>query len=159
MSASIKLKDLSIKNSEAIFLLELSPEINNFKPTFKGDLHNTYILSPYGSSMFGFDISNNEPYLGVPEKLFFIMLDMGLEGLFLEYNKPGIYLLFNLGEGVKKRRVAIRIFLRRRRVNALYEYPSIVIAPMNIDGALSGAAEPFSLDVFKDGCLQWEHDS
>lgn len=158
MQKPIKLSDLNIERPEGKMLLELTPEIANFRKNFKGDLAHTYILTPYGSSMFGFDIHDDTPYLGVPEKLFDLFLGISFESVTLQKGKPGVYLVFFLGERNKGKRTAVRIFLRSRRVVALDKYKEINIIKMNSSGEASFSDQQgiFEMKVSNINCLNWE---
>lgn len=153
----IRLSNLDIDSSEAKVLLELSPEISNFRPGFKGDFRKTFILTPYGSAMFGFDIIKGVPILGVPTKLYDLFQDISFDGVYIQPGKPGIYLSFCVKRKNKKDdKIAVRIFLRKRRVAALNNYKKIRILGIDNAGVVMEEIDPFDIALRNQDCFIWE---
>lgn len=159
MKNSSKILELNKDHYEINLLTELSHEISNFKEGFKGSVNHTFILAPWASSLFGFEIDNNKAYIGVPS---IIYDNLSLSSLYLvNYikNKPGIFVVFDLGGENKKRPVALRIHMRTKRVESLAKFKKITFIRMDLDGnAEPGFDEDeFELDFKEVKDLDWEY--
>lgn len=154
----LSIKQLNLENNfEAKLLLELSPEISNFRKGFKGRLTYTYVLTPYGSSMFDVDILNGEVLLAVPESLYKILYQIPINNISIIKNKPGIYLVYRLGQGDLSHDISIRIHVRRRRVNVLMKFKEIRLVPITPLGeVIDGYDDKYMLKLSAIKALTWE---
>lgn len=145
-------------NKEINLLSEICHEISNFKDKFKGELSNTYVLDPSGSSIFGFDIVDGVPYLGVPEELFEYFINIRWYLANTIKNKPGLFLVFDMGMEPNNRPVAIRIAMRTRRTRALSQFNFIRVIKINKRGdwVKTGKINHFDLSIREVETLAWE---
>ena len=98
MSKESKVFELNYRRPEINLLRELSGDISNFKKGFSANLKYTFILGPWSSSFFGFEIESNKGYLGVPDMIFNYISEGGV--YLINYIKgiPGIFLFLYSGK-------------------------------------------------------------
>lgn len=146
--------------AEELVLLNLSHEILNFRPGFpRSKLKNTYVLSTYGSGMFGLMPQNGKLYLGIPRRFYDKFKTPMWKYAARVKNQPGLFLVMLFkNEGVSQL-IAIRIFVRSKRLRAMDDsLKNLRGVPMNKKGItreedlLLGFTIPFKmLDDF-----EWE---
>ncbi|WP_274643870.1 hypothetical protein [Pseudomonas serbica] len=150
------------KTPEETLLLNIGHEIENFKPNFpKANLKHTFILSPYGSSMFGLTpLSSGQLYFGIPQ-LFYEKFKSA-KWLYMARVKgqSGLYLVMQIGLGKSQHPIALRIFFRSRRLGALDEsITSLRAVPMNKDGGTTreiDVLQGFNLKLLQLDSFVWE---
>lgn len=149
------------KTPEETLLLNIGHEIENFKPGFtKSHLKHTFVLSPYGSSMFGLSPSNGQLYFGIPQ-LFYEKFKSA-KWLYMAKVKgqSGLYLVMQIGVGKSQHPIALRIFFRSRRLAALDEkVASLRAVPMNKNGETTrehDALQGFNLKLMQLDEFVWE---
>lgn len=124
------------KTPEETLLLNLGHEVINFRPGFpKGRLKHTFILSLYGSAMFGLMPKDGQIYLGIPKR--FYERFRAAKWLYAAQvqGQPGIFLVMQIGTSKLSRPIALRIFIRSRRLRALTkDVKSLRAVPMNKEG-------------------------
>ncbi|MHD0644575.1 hypothetical protein ACYPKM_02910 [Pseudomonas aeruginosa] len=127
---------LKAQSPEEVVLLSIGHEIVNFSPRFpKKSLKHTFILSQYGSAMFGLMPRNNQVYLGIPQT--FYEKFKSAKWLYAAKlpKEPGLFLVMMLGTGNKAHEAAIRVFIRSKRMAALDEtVKTIRVVPMDGKG-------------------------
>lgn len=121
-------------NKELLMLMELAHEISNYQDGFKGKINHTFILGPAGSSCFGFEVRDNDVLLGVPEELFELFMGVRWYVANIIKDKPGLYLVFEMGIYPKNHPVALRIYTRTKRVNAILNFNKIIFVKMTNNG-------------------------
>lgn len=153
-----KVFKINANNHELKLLSELSHEIANFKPAFKGKVKHTYILDPAASSTFGFDIFYGRPFLGVPDMLFDLFMSMRWYVCNTVENQPGLFLVYDMGVPPNNHAVGIRIHLRSARARALEQFSSLTLIRMRQDGSAyhESIENAFDLPVKKVNGLLWE---
>lgn len=121
---------------EETLLINLGHEIMNFRPGFpKSSLKHTFILSLYGSAMFGLMPKDGQVYLGIPKR--FYERFRAAKWLFASRIKgqPGLFLVMQIGNGPNSQPIAIRIFVRSRRLSAVSDsLTSLRAVPMSREG-------------------------
>ncbi|WP_338924247.1 hypothetical protein V0M98_32060 (plasmid) [Pseudomonas silesiensis] len=149
------------KTPEETLLLNIGHEIENFLPNFsKPNLKHTFILSPYGSSMFGLSPTTGQLYFGIP-KLFYEKFKSA-KWLYMARVKgqSGLYLVMQIGLGKSQHPIALRIFFRSLRVAALDEsITSLRAVPMNEKGETSreiDVLQGFNLKLIQLESFVWE---
>jgi len=147
------------KNEPELKLMDkLSGEIMNLKKGNRISLKYTFILSPWASSLFGFEIYNEQPYIGVPSEIYDSLMSTRIFLINYIKGQPGIFIVFSMGTEKNKRPVALRIGMRSKRVEALSKFKAVKLIRMDNDLM----AEPgFQEDEFKLGIrnvkgLDWE---
>lgn len=105
---------------EEVILMNLGHEILNFRPNFpKTSLKHTFVLSPYGSAMFGLLPQKNQLYLGIP-KSFYERFKTAKWLYAAKVNgQAGLFLVMAIGLGTSQHPIGLRIFVRSRRLIAL----------------------------------------
>ncbi len=158
MNPEIEFLQLNKASHELALLVQLSPDISNFNDGFKGDVRHTYVLGPWMSSMFGFEIDSGEALLGVPRAIYDLLKPLRIYGIEYIKDRPGIFLLFELASGSAKRPIAIRIYMRSKRVMALGSFPTVSVVPMDESGAarLPPDKAPMRLSIKQAQSLHWE---
>ena len=159
MKKESKVFELNKKRPEINLLKELSADLSNFKNGFNANLKYTFILGPWSSSMFGLEIENKKIYLGVPEHLFQYMSKNNIYLINYIKGKPGIFLILYSGHEVNEGRpIALRIFMREKRVEALSKFKKITLLKMRSDGyADPGYMEAeFEVRIKEVSGLDWE---
>lgn len=124
------------KNPEETLLLNLGHEILNFRPDFpKSSLKHTFILGPYGSSAFGLMPSNRQVYLGIPKRFYDRFKSAKWLYAARVEGQAGLFLVMQIGTGEQSHPVAIRIFVRQKRLIALGdEITTLRAVPMDRHG-------------------------
>jgi hypothetical protein len=141
---------------EAELLLELSHEIANVAPGFKGSVQHTYVISPAQSSAFGLDIQGMTPYLGVPDSLYSFFREVRWHHAAVIPGRPGLFLVFAIGAGQKTRKAALRVALRRRRSDLLSRFERLTVLPMDASGEAHTEADHFELPIRTINGMEWE---
>lgn len=143
---------------ELLLLAEISDEISNFKQTRKGRLNHTYVATPYLSSCFAVDIFDGKACLGVPSFLFDMFRKVRWYVAHAIKGTPGIFLVFDMGKKPMNHPVALRIFIRKSRVNALLKFDKLRITRMADDGSvvIDSLNDFFELDIKEVKALEWE---
>lgn len=136
----------------------LSHEFNNFKKTFKGKLEHTYVLTPSASDMFGLEVIDGKPILGIPHQLFPLFFRVRWYLLNIVRNTAGIYLVFDMGVKPDNHPVALRIYKRKKHANALVSHSRIGVVQMNPDGSVPEKSKDnyFELPIKVVDDLRWE---
>jgi hypothetical protein len=139
-------------------LSELAYDVMNIRRGFKGRLKNTVVLSPWASSMFGFEITEKQPFIGIPSHLYGFLEQAAIYNVSAIEGSPGIYIVLAGGAGEKKRKIALRIYLRAQRVKTLLRFENITLIPMSSEGFayLEPCDEPMVLPIQKIESLVWE---
>jgi len=155
------LQKFIVKNSEngaALLLLKLSPYIMNFRDNFKGDLKRTFIMSHTFSSMFGFEILDGKPVIGVPEEIFSDFLNVKFPAVKIIDGKSGLYLLFNTVNQLGGRPVAIKLSISKGKQDILLFRKVVTFVEMRKDGTFKNPTilNSFNVHVHKSKLLDWE---
>lgn len=121
--------------AEALFL-SLGHEFVNFKPDFpRSKLKHTFVLSQYGSKMFGLVTNRSAVYLGIPEMFYSKFKAAKWHYIARVKGQGGLFLVMQIGEGEAAHQCAIRVFIRSKRINALDEkIKRIRVVPMSGEG-------------------------
>lgn len=124
------------RDPEETLLINLGHEIMNFRPGFpKTKLKCTFVLGVYGSAMFGLMAQDSKVYLGIPKRFFDLFSSAKFLYAATVKGQPGLYLVIQLGMGANSKPIAIRIFVRGRRLEALDEtIRGLRAVPMSRDG-------------------------
>ena len=136
----------------------LTHGISNFTPGARmSKVKNTFILSPWASSMFGLEIEHGQAYLGVQREFFPGMLITSWFTAAILDNQPGLFLVF-AGGGSKIKPQALRIFFRQERIRLLYNIKSLKIVSINGDGnrLLPSNVTEFTLPIKRIARPDWE---
>lgn len=159
MNKESKILELNKEHPEVALLIELSHEISNFKKGFKGKMNHTYILAPWASSLFGFEIDDNTAYIGVPSIIFDQLARTKLFLINYIKGKPGIFIVFDMGGEGKKRPVAIRVHMRAARVEALAKFKKATLIRMKKDGTAQSGYEEDEFELYLKPVtgLDWEY--
>lgn len=152
-------KSVPKKDSAYIFLSEIAHEVSNFKKDFKGNIKYTYILNPSCSSSFDLKIMNGEAFLGVPEEIFDYFFHIRWYSAAVIKDRPGIYLICDIGVSPHNRPIGIRIFARTKRAMALAHIGELNVVRINNYGDVSpkDGHYQFKMRVAIDDALSWEH--
>lgn len=137
MSASNMQKNAYEGNSpEETLLINLGHEVMNFRPGFpKNGLKNTFILSLYGSAMFGLMPKGDQVYLGIPKRFYERFRSAKWLYAARITGQPGLFLVMQMGTGSHAQPIAIRIFVRTKRLSTLTDkVRSLRAVPMNKEG-------------------------
>lgn len=159
MNKELKFLELNKDQPEISLLTELSHEISNFKSGFKGKMNHTFILGPWASSLFGFEINDNTAYIGVPKLIYSHLARTKVYLINYIKGQPGIFIVFDIGGEEKKRPVALRIHMRTERVKALTKFKKAVLIKMNNEGLAEPGFEEdeFELNIKEVKNLDWEY--
>lgn len=124
------------RTPEETLLINLGHEVMNFRPGFpKGKLKNTFVLSIYGSAMFGLMPKDGLVYLGIPRRFYERFREARWLYAAKVNGQPGLFLVMQLGAGANAQPIALRLFLRSRRLEALTnQITSLRAVPMNREG-------------------------
>lgn len=146
------------ENKEVHMLYRFAHELSNYDPRFRGKVKHTYVLSPFMSASFGIDIVNGVPYLAVQDILFDYFVHIRWYVANIITDRPGLFLVFDMGVAPKNHPAAIRISLRTRRVNALSRFKSIKIVRIDKSGKriTNGPINEFDLPIKVVKGLDWE---
>ncbi|MEZ9709260.1 hypothetical protein AB4254_11325 [Vibrio breoganii] len=120
---------------------------HNFDNHFKGKSPTTFVLTAEGSALFRADVHNGAFEVGVPNELFDIMINTPLYSISFLERTPGMFLAIKLGYGDKAKVSAIRIFQRRKRVQAFGKFDTVSMYRMDKSGARMESEEKY--DEFK----------
>lgn len=151
------------KTPEETLLLNLGHEVMNFRPGFpKGRLKHTFVLSLYGSAMFGLMPKDGQIYLGIPKR--FYERFRAAKWLYAAQIKgqPGIFLVMQIGTAKLSRPIALRIFIRSRRLRALTDsVKSLRAVPMSKEGITreDDLLQGFNLKYVLTDDFTWENDN
>ncbi|MGD1524424.1 hypothetical protein [Vibrio owensii] len=150
--------DLYPNNHELVMLDKLSHEFNNFKKTFKGKLNHTYVLSPAASDMFGLDIIDGKPMIGIPHDLFQDFFRVRWYILNIIENAAGLYLVFDMGTKPDNHPVALRIYKRKKQVASLSKHKRVGVVQMDLDGKIPKLSKDnyFELPIKTINEMKWE---
>jgi hypothetical protein len=124
------------RTPEETLLINLGHEVMNFRPGFpKSKLKNTFVLSVYGSAMFGLMPKDGMVYLGIPKRFYERFRDARWLYAAKITGQPGLFLVMQLGTGGNAQPIALRLFVRSRRLDALTnKITSLRAVPMNREG-------------------------
>ncbi len=148
------------RTPEETLLVNLGHEIMNFRPGFpKSKLKNTFVLSPYGSAMFGLMPKNDQVYLGIPRRFYERFREAKWLYIAKVKGEAGLYLVMQIGMGSSAQPVAIRLFVRSRRLEALTDkLKGFRAVPMNREGITreNDLLQGFSLKYIVVDNYPWE---
>lgn len=148
------------KNPEETLLLNLGHEILNFRSDFpKTSLKHTFILGPYGSSAFGLMPSNGQVYLGIPKRFYERFKSAKWLYAARVEGQAGLFLVMQIGSGESAHPVAIRIFIRHKRLLALSDDVKMLRAvPMDRHGITreNDILQGFTLKLMQVRQYVWE---
>lgn len=149
---------LNKENYEISLLKELSHEIMNFRDNFKSKIKYTYILSPWASSMFGFEIYEDKAYIGVPDILYDFFATIKIYLINYIQNEPCFFIIFDFGKDDKRHPVALRVYLRNERVKCLAKFNEVIFIKMDEHGNATPDyyEDEFTLQVKEVDGLDWE---
>jgi hypothetical protein len=139
-------------------LMELSHEISNFARAFKGKVEHTFVMSPAASDMFGFSVQADRVFIGVPDRLMDIFMNIPWTTVSYIPGKSGLFLRFYHGAKQREREVAIRLVVRSTRVELLSNFNEITLIRMNDKCASfpEGSKNSFELKLSQVSGLEWE---
>lgn len=145
--------------NEISLLSELSHEISNFSEKFKGKAKHTYILSPFASSLFSFNIMNDRVYVGVPEEVYELLIRVKWYTINLIDNRPGVFLIFDIGENGLRQPAAIRVFLREKQVKAISQFKTATFIRCDPNGSAFNetSLNSFNMPIRMVTKLDWEN--
>lgn len=147
---------------EEILLINIGHEIMNFRAGFpKTSLKHTFILSPYGSGMFGLMPQNNMVYLGIPKTFYEKFKSAKWLYAAKVTGQAGLYLVMQIGVGSARHAIGIRIFVRSKRLTALDEdIKNLRSVPMDKNGITreSDLLQGFNLKFVEMDRFRWEED-
>jgi hypothetical protein len=133
---------------ELHLIQELMHEIRNFKPGFSlNKVKQTLILSNYTSRSIGYDIIDDQPYIGVPDKIFNAFIKVrwylvcGIPG------KSGIYMIMDFGRKPNNKAVALRINTRPRLVDGFLKFKTVKFIAIDEDGSFNKPTNNNSFDL------------
>jgi hypothetical protein len=154
--------DLIGASAEETLLLNMGHELMNFRPGFpKSSLKHTYVLSHYGSGMFGLMPMNDQLYLGIPKRFYDKFKTAKWLYVARVKGQAGLYLVMHLGTGNKAHPVGLRIFVRSRRLVALDgSVKSMRAVPMDNTGITreNDLLQGFTLKLLQLDAFDWEQD-
>lgn len=143
--------------------MNIGHEIMNFRPRFpKSSLKHTFILSQYGSGMFGLKPHNNMVYLGIPKRFYEKFKSAKWKYAAKVKGQAGLFLVMEIGTGSSKHDIGLRIFVRSKRLNALdSEIKSLRAVPMDKAGITreSDLLQGFNLKFQELERFDWEYDA
>lgn len=158
MSIKKVIQEISDYESKSKFdelLFILSSELSNFSHKMIGNkLKNTYVLSPYGSDLFGVSSQGKDIYIGVYSILFNILKECDLLYLGIVDKRDGLYLVFNDQDVVK----TIRIF-KSNKIRSIISKQSIVTFIEMNDRGISKNPDfenTISINVRNKEYMDWE---
>lgn len=124
------------RSHEHTMLLNLGHEIINFRTGFpRSKLKHTFVLTPYGSGMFGLMPKSEKLYMGVPRRFYDLFKMPRWKYAAKVKNQPGLFLVMQIGDGSKSPLAGLRIFIRSKRLAAMDEsIKQLRVVPMNKDG-------------------------
>lgn len=139
-------------------LQSLGHEIANFQPGFKGTAKKTYIISPYATEMFGLDILDREPVLGVPEKFYRNFMNIPWEYAAWIRGAAGIFFITSIGTKTAHERVGFRLSVRKRRSLAIGRFRELRLVELNKAGEITQSAmnSSFTVPLKEISRLEWE---
>jgi hypothetical protein len=147
---------------EEILLINIGHEIMNFRPGFpKTSLKHTFILSQYGSGMFGLMPQNNQLYLGIPKTFYEKFKSAKWLYAAKVTGQAGLYLVMQIGTGSARHSVGIRLFVRSMRLMAMdSSIASLRSVPMDTNGITreSDLLQGFNLKFVEMDRFRWEED-
>lgn len=148
------------RTPEETLLLNLGHEILNFQPGFpKTSLKHTFVISPYGSSMFGLMPSNGQVYLGIPKRFYDKFKSAKWLYAARVSGQTGLFLVMQIGAGESTHPVGLRIFVRWKRLEALGEDIKMLRAvPMDKRGITreNDLLQGFNLKLMQVSRYVWE---
>jgi hypothetical protein len=148
------------KTPEETLLLNLGHEILNFRPGFpKSSLVHTFVLSPYGSSMFGLMPSNGQVYLGIPKRFYEKFKSAKWLYAAKVEGQSGLFLVMQIGAGQSSHPIGLRIFVRHKRLAALTKDIKMLRAvPMDKKGITreNDLLQGFNLKLMQVSQYVWE---
>lgn len=142
---------------EIHMLAAMSGEILNFRPGARVKTPRTLFVSPYLSGVFGLDLGEDGPCLGVPGDLFDAFMEVRWMTAHIIAGKPGLYLLFQFNRPPQAGPVTLRLDLRRERVRLLEGHNALWVVRM--DEAGNPSTDPacrFKLPLKPADGLYWE---
>ncbi|MBB4861383.1 hypothetical protein HNP46_000194 [Pseudomonas nitritireducens] len=151
---------LDTQSNEESVLLSLGHEIINFREGFaKQSLKHTFVLSQYGSGMFGLMSKDGQLYLGIPELFYERFQKAKWRYAARVANEPGLFLVIRFVHENGGHDAGLRIFFRSKRVNAIDEKVTEIRAvPMDESGITRARdmLEGFPLDIKHLTRYEWE---
>lgn len=147
---------------EEILLINIGHEIMNFKRGFpKSSLKHTFILSQYGSGMFGLKPQASMVYLGIPKRFYEKFKSAKWKYAAKVKGQAGLFLVMEIGAGSSKHAIGLRIFVRSKRLSALDgDIKSLRAVPMDKTGITreSDLLQGFNLKFQELDRFEWEYD-
>lgn len=148
------------KTPEETLLLNIGHEIMNFRGGFpKTSLKHTFVLSPYGSAMFGLMPRNGQLYFGIPKRFYEKFKSSKWMYVARIKGQPGLFLVMSIGTGNAQHDIGLRIFVRSRRMAELDESIKMLRAvPMDENGITreSDVLQGFNLKLRQLDKFEWE---
>lgn len=140
-------------------LIELSPEIMNFRDEyakFRDKIGKTFILSPYGSKMFGLSVIDGIPVLAVPNKLWKHFKALRIDSISTVPKELAVFLVVQYSPKQEERGfLAIRIGIPNRVFSRLNEFHTIRSGPVDSSGYLI-EAEGFDVALKSLDSMIWD---
>lgn len=121
---------------EHTVLLNLGHEIVNFRAGFpRSKLKHTFVLTPYGSGMFGLMPQSEKLYMGIPRRLYDTFKMPRWKYAARVKNQPGLFLVMQIGDEKSSPLAGLRIFIRSKRLSAMDEsIKQLRVVPMSKEG-------------------------
>ena len=147
---------------EENILINMSHEIKNFTGSFaKKSIKHTFVLSLYGSGVFGLMPANGHLYLGIPARFFDTFKTARWLYAATVTGQSGLFLVMEIGEGTAVREVALRIFVRSKRLMAIKNsVKKIRVVPMDKQGVTreGDLLQGFFLNLREETRYVWEDE-
>ncbi|WP_408601298.1 hypothetical protein [Pseudomonas sp. PLMAX] len=148
------------KTPEETLLLNIGHEIMNFRGNFpKTSLKHTFVLSPYGSGMFGLMPRNGQLYFGIPQRFYEKFKSSKWMYAARVKGQAGLFLVMSIGAGNAQHDIGLRIFVRSLRLAALDEtIKTLRAVPMDKTGITreSDVLQGFNLKLRQLDNFEWE---
>lgn len=154
-----RLVKFSPSKGELPLLMDLAGEMSNFfdKPNKASQLGRTFVLRPGSSEMFGIDVFDGTPTLGVPEVMFPRFMNTPWLTAVTVKGDGGLYLTFEI-RGGEACIGAIRVFITEARASVLASAKILRLVSMRPDGSVAplGPKSYFDLPMKQLSTLEWE---
>jgi hypothetical protein len=159
-----KLKDTDDPRSpEEILLVNIGHEVMNFRKGFpKTSLKHTFVLSQYGSGMFGLQPQKGVLYLGIPKSFYEKFRSARWLYAARVKGQAGLFLVMQIGSEGYEHPIGIRLFVRSRRLEAMdSDIKSLRAVPMDRSGITreNDLLQGFNLKFVEIDTYAWEQEA